>query len=236
MGISPQPDRSTLSRVEFGPFLDNPGKGISASKGVHPISISSAIPTYPSVVAGILAGALILAALYGLLAYVVIAVTFFRLFRKARVKLAWLAFIPIAQLWPFFWTIKKSPWNVLWVLVPSILDIAGLDLYNGFGTVLLVIGSVVPIVFGIIWQIRLFKAFRMNPWWLLIMLGLLIPRFSLLFELAYLVLLAYMAFSRKVQYNPNFDGKGGGPGRPQGPGGLGGSLGSGGNPDDEFFV
>lgn len=174
------------------------------------------MPSYSSVVAGILAGAMIMYALYGVLLYVVVAVTFFMLFRKAQVKLAWLAFLPIAQLWPFFWTIKKSAWNVLWIFVPTVVALLGTQLHLQLGVLLFVVGSVLPLVLGVIWQVRLFKAFHMNPWWLLIMVGFIIPILSLVFELVYLVLLLYMAFSKKVQYNPNFDGKGG-PGDGSGP-------------------
>lgn len=176
----------------------------------------SAIPGYSSVFAGIVAGAIIIYALYGLVVYALVATIFFMLFRKAKVKFPWLAFIPIGQLWPYFWTIKKSAWNILWFLVPSVAAVIGVNLHNTFGTALFVIGSIIPVVLGILWQIRLLKAFRMNPWWLLIMIGFLIPILNLLFELVYLILLGYMAFSSKVQYDPYFDGKGGGPGDNQG--------------------
>ncbi|MFC7394600.1 hypothetical protein [Scopulibacillus cellulosilyticus] len=50
--------------------------------------------------------------------YILQATAMFKMYQKANIKHAWLAYIPIAQLWPFFWAIKKSAWNILWFLLP----------------------------------------------------------------------------------------------------------------------
>lgn len=120
---------------------------------------------------------------FALITYVVNAIAFFRLFTKANVANPWLAFIPFASMWPFMATIKKSAWNILWIFVP----IAGC-------------------VFGIIWTVRLLKAFNINPLFALFFLGALIPFVGgYLIGIAFMVLNLYMAFSSKVRYNPNFD-------------------------------
>lgn len=159
---------------------------------------------------GLIAGVVVAYIILIVAAYVLTSTINFFLFRKARVKLAWLAYIPIGQLWPFLWTIKKSAWNILWFLLPLGVAIVGAMMNDSLGGILLVIGSLIPLVLWIIWQVRLLKAFRMSPWLALILVGFLVPIFFFLFQIAYLVLMGYMAFSAKVQYNPNFDGSGGG--------------------------
>ncbi len=161
----------------------------------------------------IIAGLLIVEAIIGLAVYILMATAFFKMFRKANVPHAWLAYVPIAQYWPFFWTIKKSAWNILWGLV----SIAGIGIAIpmmiqhritiAIGIVILF--SIVPIVLGIIWQVRLFKAFGMNPWWLLALIGGIIPIINYVVDIGMIILFCYMGFSSSVHYNPNFNQKGG---------------------------
>lgn len=168
-------------------------------------------PTFSALVMGLVAGAVVGFIILVLGIYLLTSTINFFIFRKARVKLAWLAYVPFGQMWPFFWMIKKSAWNILWLFVPLGVAFSGAMMNDTLGTILLEAGSVIPLVMWIIWQVRLLKAFTMSPWLLLILIGFLIPVLHFLFEIAYLVLLGYMAFNGKVQYNPNFDGSGGGP-------------------------
>lgn len=77
--------------------------------------------------------------------YLIAAIATFFLYQKAQHRYAWFAFIPFLSFIPFFHIIKKSAWNVLWILVP-----------------------VANIIFAIIWTIQWLKAFGINPWILLL--------------------------------------------------------------------
>jgi hypothetical protein len=118
----------------------------------------------------------------GLGIYILEAFAFFMAFRKAGVHHAWLAFIPIAQLWPYMRVIKKSAWNLLWLLVP-----------------------IVDVVFVIIWQARFLKAFGISRWWLLLYIGTVIPGVNYAVSIAFIVIYCIIGFSASRQYNPNFD-------------------------------
>ncbi|UOF92591.1 hypothetical protein LSG31_10775 [Fodinisporobacter ferrooxydans] len=138
--------------------------------------------------AGILGGMigtfLVLWVILGIAAWILQGFAFYKMYTKANVWSPWLAFIPIANLWPFMWTIKKSAWNILWLIIP-----------------------IVNLVFSIIWTIRLLKAFNMNPLWALLFIGYVIPAINSFVVLAFLVLYCYMGFSSNVRYNPDFDWK-----------------------------
>lgn len=132
--------------------------------------------------AGIIAAFGTFILLIGIAVYVLEALAFFQAFKKAGVEHAWLAFIPIAQAWPFMRVIKKSAWNLFWLLCP----IAGF-------------------VFLIIWQGRYLKAFGLSRLWLLLWIGAVIPFVSYLVSIAFVVLYCVIGFSSSRRYNPNFD-------------------------------
>lgn len=106
--------------------------------------------------------------------YLLQAFSLFRMGRKADIRNAWMSFIPILQLFVILSMIKRSWWNVLWVLVP-----------------------IADIIFAIIWYIRLFRAFGVNPWWLLLTI---IPFVNGIFIV---IAFAYMGFSSAARYNPD---------------------------------
>lgn len=108
-----------------------------------------------------------------LIIYLVVAGAFYSMFRKAGTPNAWLAFIPIAGLWPFLWTINRSAWNVLWLLIP-----------------------VVNYVLMLYWLGQLLKAFRHSPWFVLLML---FPPSNLIF----FGIVIYIGYSNSVKYNGN---------------------------------
>ncbi len=95
----------------------------------------------------------------------------------------WLAFIPIANLRPLMRTIKKSAWNILWILVP-----------------------IADVIFLIIWQVRLFKAFRINLLWALLYIRTIIPVFNYLVGIGFLILYCFMGIS-KNSYDADFDSR-----------------------------
>ncbi|HEX7064170.1 MAG TPA: hypothetical protein VF199_03815 [Bacillales bacterium] len=145
--------------------------------------------------------------------YILQATAFFKMFKKADVEPAWLAYIPIAQVWPFFWTIKKSAWNILWFFLPVAGGIVGGILLaamqdNGglaiFITII-VLSSIVPMILEIIWTARLFKAFALNPAWVLLVIGCFIPFINFLTTIGLIVIFCYMGFSKEVQYHPDFE-------------------------------
>lgn len=116
---------------------------------------------------------------------------FFKMASKANVSNPWLAFIPIGNFWPYLHTIKKSAWNILWLLIP-------------------IVGE----VFAIIWMTKHFKAFNKSPHWTWMLIGSFIPFLNFFFGIFFLVMYCYMGFSKNAQYNPHFDYKA----TPTGPG------------------
>lgn len=95
----------------------------------------------------------------------------YRLYTKAGINHAWLAWVPIAQMAPLLWTIRRSAWMMLWMLVP-----------------------IANVVFAVIWMVKFLNAFGYSGWWILL---LLVPYVG---ELGYMALTSYMAFSQKVEY------------------------------------
>lgn len=104
--------------------------------------------------------------------YLLQAIAYFALGRKAGVTYSWLSFIPLLQVFVLLAIVSRSAWNALWLLIP-----------------------IVNAIFVIIWYVRLFRAFGQNPWWLLL---LLVPGINGIFLI---VILCYMAFSSQVAYN-----------------------------------
>lgn len=130
------------------------------------------------------AGFVILWVIFGIGLYILAATAAYKMYTKAEVNYAWLAFIPIANLWPFMWTIGKSAWNILWLCIP-----------------------IVGLIFMLIWQARLYQAFGLSPWLLLIYVGTLIPVVSLFVGIAFLVIHCYIGFSKNVKYHPDFQNR-----------------------------
>lgn len=120
---------------------------------------------------GALATVLIIYWVIVIAVYVVSALAFFKIYKKADVPHAWMAWVPILNLIPYLWTIKKSAWNLLWLFVP-----------------------IANIVFAIIWQVRLYKVFGMSPHWLWFYL---LPGIG---SLIIFIQHVYMGFSRHVTY------------------------------------
>jgi hypothetical protein len=137
-----------------------------------------------AIMGGVLAGFIILWVIFAIGLYILSATAAYKMYKKARVNYAWLAFIPIASLWPFMWTVGKSAWNILWLCIP-----------------------VVDVIFMLIWQARLYRAFGLSPWLLLIYLGCLIPMANLFVGIAFLVIHCYIGFSKNVQYRPDFENR-----------------------------
>ena len=108
-----------------------------------------------------------------LIIYFVVAGAFYMMFRKAGTPYAWLAFIPVAFLWPLLWTINKSALNVLWLLIP-------------------IVGS----IFLLYWLGQLIKCFGLSPW--LVLLNI-IPVLNLIF----LGIVLYIGYSSSVLYSGN---------------------------------
>lgn len=89
---------------------------------------------------------------YGLsiVTYVVSALSFFFLSKKAKVRKPWIAFIPVLQFIKFFHIIDRRAWNIFLVLIPG-----------------------VNIVLCIIWAVKFYKAFDVST--VLIVLSIIIP-------------------------------------------------------------
>lgn len=72
------------------------------------------------------------------LLYFLDAFSFYRMAKKANVRNAWIAFIPILQFILFFHMIDKSAWYILLFLIPVVNFVLKIiwsyDLYLRFGT------------------------------------------------------------------------------------------------------
>jgi hypothetical protein len=156
---------------------------------------------------GFIAGAIVVWLLLLIAVYVFMGLVNYKLFRKANVNHPWLAWIPIGHLWPLFDTVKIRRIHILWMIVPPILAMLAMAGNSGVLAFLAVLLDLVPAVLGIIIVIRLYKAFGISLWWLLLYVGILIPILDLFAGIAILVLLCYMAFCSRVVYNPNFNVK-----------------------------
>lgn len=153
---------------------------------------------------GIIVAFLTVIVAVGLIVYLLTATAFFCMYRKAKVSLPWLAYIPVARLYPYFKTIQVSQWNWLWLIAPfvGVIAIVGLHL---FGIVLCVVGAIVYLVVSIRWLARLLKAFGVSPLWLLGLIGLLIPFLNGLVGIGLLVLYCVLGFNKDIRYHPSFD-------------------------------
>ncbi|GMA61583.1 DUF5684 domain-containing protein [Alicyclobacillus fastidiosus] len=115
--------------------------------------------------------------------YVVSALAHYQLCKRAGVKHRWMVWVPILYIFPILWTIQKSGWNVLFLLIP-----------------------VANIVFAIIWHVKYLHAFGRSGHWLwFILLPVLGP-------IIMVIVLAQTAYSRKTIYHlrqpgvtPDFD-------------------------------
>jgi hypothetical protein len=142
----------------------------------------------------------------GIVVYIFEGFVFYRIYKKAGVKYPWLSWVPIAQMVPFFWTIKLSAWNTLWVLVPSVTTLVARSM--GAGGVVFILGIDLLVTgIGIWWQARFLKAFGISPQWLWLAIGLLIPFLNVLVAIGYIVLICIIAFHANVRYRPDFDRK-----------------------------
>lgn len=138
------------------------------------------------------------------------------MFKKANIEKPWLAYIPIAQVWPFLWTIKKSAWNLLWTVLPVVAGLligaifwvaVGGTAGEIFFYIFFVAGYLFGIVVTMIWLAQYFKAFGMSPLWILLFIGSCIPYIGVLPNIGLIILYCYMGFSKDVQYHPDFDAK-----------------------------
>ncbi len=100
--------------------------------------------------------------------YVIQAISVYKLAQKASVRKPWVSFIPVLQMIVFLHVIDKSGWCILLLLIP-----------------------VVNIVLAIIWAVKFYLAFDLNPG--LIVLSIIIP-------VAGMVLFLVMAFSERYRY------------------------------------
>lgn len=63
--------------------------------------------------------------------YYIMMIPMFGMYYKAKTPLPWLAFIPIANMVPFFPVIRVSMWNYLWLLPGIVGDIVYFGFHNG---------------------------------------------------------------------------------------------------------
>lgn len=88
-------------------------------------------PTVPAagIVAGILSGMLLFVILIGIAFYLFFAFCLYKIAQKLDVPYAWLAFVPLASLWPFVASAGKPGWWILLFLVPIVNVFVGIYLW-----------------------------------------------------------------------------------------------------------
>ncbi|WDL98444.1 hypothetical protein [Alicyclobacillus sp. ALC3] len=135
-----------------------------------------------------------------LVSYFAITIPYYKLLKKAGYSLAWLAFIPIANYWPGFWLIRKSRWNVSWFFGIFLGYVLALSFHSIALAIITTLYSIAVLVLEIIWAVRLFRAFGMNPLWLLLMVGMIVPYLNFAAMIALIVILWVMAFGQGYDY------------------------------------
>ena len=94
----------------------------------------------------------------GVVFYVVQAIAFYQIAKKANIRNAWVAFIPFVQFIVVLHVIDRSGWNILLILIP-----------------------LVNIVLIIIWLVKFYIAFSVSTG--LIVLSIIIPIAGLVVQL-----------------------------------------------------
>jgi len=94
----------------------------------------------------------------GIVFYVIQAIAFFQLGKKANIRNAWVAFIPFVQFVVVLQIIDKSGWNIFLFFIP-----------------------VVNIILYIIWMVKFYLAFSVNVG--LIVVSIIIPIVGLIVQL-----------------------------------------------------
>jgi hypothetical protein len=94
----------------------------------------------------------------GIVFYVIQAIAFFQLGKKANIRNAWVAFIPFVQIIVVLHIIDKSGWNIFLFFIP-----------------------VVNIILYIIWMVKFYLAFSVNVG--LIVVSIIIPIVGLIVQL-----------------------------------------------------
>lgn len=155
----------------------------------------------------ILGGIMIFSIFVVILGYVIESLVLFRLFKKAHVRHAWLAWIPIGNLWPLFDTVQIRKVHILWLLVPIVLGGIALSSHSQVFLMISWILDIAPLVVSILVIIRLLRAFHMRLWWMLLLIGFILPILNILVGIAWAILFLYMAYSSKVQYDATFNHK-----------------------------
>ncbi|GAB6548569.1 hypothetical protein bcgnr5378_09330 [Bacillus cereus] len=122
-------------------------------------------------------------------------------YKKAGIKHAWFALTVVLGFIPFFHSINRSAWNILWYILPFFTMIFCLPFlvigsWSWALTTLLVfvVSIAIVCVTGIIFNIKFLKAFGLSPWLILLYL---IPYLNVIMHL---VLMGYIAFSKNVKY------------------------------------
>jgi hypothetical protein len=68
----------------------------------------------------------------------------YKIYQKANLSDAWMAWIPVLNVLPYFHVIDRSAWSVFYLIIPF-----------------------ANIYFSIKFAIEFLKAFGMNPWWVI---------------------------------------------------------------------
>lgn len=139
--------------------------------------------------------------------YALFGFVFYKIYKKAAVPRPWLAFVPIGNLWPFFWTLKRRSINVLWLMIPSATASLARTIVGPQSATAIVL-NLISLIIYLFWYAKFFKAFRVSPLWLLMMIGFALPIaiVKLFSAIGLAILFLYMGFSKNVQYTYGFDG------------------------------
>lgn len=92
--------------------------------------------------------------IFYLLIYLLSSFFYYKIYQKADLSNAWMAWVPILNIIPFFHVINRSAWNVLYLLIP-----------------------IASIYFVFKFLIEFIKAFGLNPWFII---GFLISPINLI--------------------------------------------------------
>jgi len=147
----------------------------------------------------LLATFLIIFIVFALISYVYFALALMVTAKRLGVKNAWLAWIPVINIYLFPKMARKPVWPIVFIIVPYLLNLfINID---ALPVLIYLLGAIaiVGIVFTISWLIKILKR-RGKPWWWLLLF--LIPIFNFIWVFVMWGILAWGKDKKDIK--PNF--------------------------------
>lgn len=129
-------------------------------------------------------GFLIILLIIALIIYIYFALAYMSLAKKTNTEPAWLAWIPYANLYLISKTAGMHWWPIL-LLIPAFIPSFGNEILNNINSIITILGTIIFLIYSIIWDWKIFEKVGKPGWWALSIL---------LFPLLGLGLILFMIF------------------------------------------